>query len=355
VKPVLHILKPGLMTTVQDLGRTGFQNLGIGISGALDPIALRLANLLVGNEPTNGALEVLYVGPTIEVEADSVRMSFVGAAAAVEILPDRWARSGTRMEIMRSVRLHRGEVVRVGSLAGGASLYIGVEGGFDIEPMLGSVSTNIRAGTGGWHPRAMLPGDRLPLRRLRASDREECRAQGIEFRAPTSIRAIPGPQDDYFDEAEVARFFKSEYTVQSGSDRVGLRLQGEAIRHAKGFNIASDATVPGSIQVPGNGQPIILMADRQTVGGYPKIATVISADLPKLGRLSIGSKTAFEQVTVETAQALRRSMLSELERLPDHIVPMRPSGSDAAPLLLDQNLISGVVDAFLGDGALVDD
>jgi biotin-dependent carboxylase-like uncharacterized protein len=355
VTPVLHILNPGLMTSVQDLGRNGFQNLGIGISGALDPIALRLANLLVGNEPTSGALEVLYVGPTIEIEADSARMSFVGAAAGVEILPDRWARSGTRIEIMRSHLLHRGEVVRVGSLAGGASLYIAVEGGFDVEPMLGSVSTNIRAGTGGWHPRAMLPDDRLPLCRLRASDRDELRAQGIEFRAPTCIRAIPGPQDDYFEVAEVARFFDREYTIQSGSDRVGLRLQGDAIRHAKDFNIASDATVPGSIQVTGNGQPIILMADRQTVGGYPKIATVISADLPKLGRLSIGTKIAFEQVTIETALALRRSMLHDLERLPDHIVPIRPSGSEAAPLLLDQNLISGVVDAFLGDGALIDD
>src|SRR5207302_4936421 len=139
---------------------------------------------------------------------------------------------------------------------------------------------------------------------------------------PRRIRAIPGPQDDYFDGAEIAKFFGSEYTVQSGSDRVGMRLQGEAIRHAKGFNIASDATAPGSIQVPGNGQPIVLMADRQTIGGYPKIATVISADLPKLGRLSIGSKAVFDQVTVEEAHELRRALLADLESLPEHIVPI---------------------------------
>ena len=345
MKPALHFLKPGLMTTVQDLGRAGYQNLGIGISGALDPIALRVANLLVGNEPGTGGLEVLYLGPAIEIEADSVRMSFAGAAATVEILPDASAGSGTRIETMRSVLVKRGEVVRIGSLTGGPTLYVGVEGGFDIQPILGSVSTNIRGGTGAWRPRAVIAGERLPLCRMRASDRDECRVDGIEFRAPGRIRAIPGPQDDYFDQGEIAKFFGSEYTVQSGSDRVGMRFQGEAIRHAKGFNIASDATAPGSIQVPGNGQPIVLMADRQTIGGYPKIATVISVDLPELGRLSIGSKIVFEPVTLEAAQVLRRSMLSDLDNLRDHIVPIGRTAADVAPLLFSHNLISGVVNA----------
>jgi biotin-dependent carboxylase-like uncharacterized protein len=334
------------MTTIQDLGRAGFQNLGIGISGALDPVALRVANLLVGNEPGIGALEVLYLGPTIEIEADSVRMSFAGAAATVEMLPDASASSGTRIETMRSVLVKRGEVVRVGSLTGGATIYIGIEGGFDIQPILGSVSTNIRGGTGGWQGGAVTSGERLPLCRMRASDRDECRVEGMEFRAPGRIRAIPGPQDDYFDAVEITKFFGREYIVQSGSDRVGMRLQGDPIQHAKGFNIASDATAPGSIQVPGNGQPIVLMADRQTIGGYPKIATVISADLPDLGRLSIGSKIVFEAVTVDTAQALRRSMLDRLDGLRDCIVPIGRAGTDLAPLLLDQNLISGVVDAL---------
>lgn len=355
MSPALHILKPGLMTTVQDLGRAGFQNLGIGISGALDTVALRLANLLVGNDPTAGALEVLYLGPSIEIEADRVRMSFVGANTPVEILPDRWASSGSRIEMLRSVTLKRGEVVRVGSMTGGATLYIGVEGGFDISPTLGSVSTNIRGGTGGWHARALLAGDRLPLCRMRVADRGEFRVEGMEFRAPTCIRAIPGPQDDHFDDAEIAKFFSSAYTVQSGSDRVGLRLQGEPIRHVRDFNIASDATVPGSIQIPGTGQPIILMADRQTIGGYPKIATVISADLPKLGRLSIGCKTAFAPVTVETAQALRQAMLSELDALADRVVPIRSTAGGSAPLLHAENLISGVVHALPDEGALVDE
>jgi biotin-dependent carboxylase-like uncharacterized protein len=346
VKPAFHILKPGLMTTVQDLGRVGFHNLGIGTSGALDPVALRVANLLVGNEPGAGGLEVLYLGPTIEIEADSVRMSFVGVAAPVEILPDASASSGAMIDTMRSVLVNRGEIVRIGSLTGGAVLYVGVEGGFEIQPILGSVSTNIRGGTGGWHARSLMAGERLPLRLMRASHRPEARAVGIELRPPRRIRAILGPQDDYFHADEITKFFGSEYAVQSGSDRVGMRLEGEAIRHAKGFNIASDATAPGSIQVPGSGQPIVLMADRQTIGGYPKIATVISADLAGLGRLSIGSKIVFESVTIETAHALRRSMLSFVDSLQDHIVPISRSGFDALPLLHNQNLISGVVDAL---------
>jgi biotin-dependent carboxylase-like uncharacterized protein len=344
VKPVLHILKPGLMTTVQDLGRVGFHNLGIGTSGALDPVALRVANLLVGNEPGAGGLEVLYVGPTIEVEADTVRMSFAGGTAAVEILPDASASSGTMIDTMRSVLVRRGETVRIGSLTGSAVLYVGVEGGFEIEPILGSVSTNIRGGTGGWQARSLVAGERLPLRLMRASRRQEARALGIELRQPRRIRTIPGPQDDYFDAGEITKFFGSEYTVQPGSDRVGMRLAGKAIRHTRDFNIASDATAPGSIQVPGTGQPIVLMADRQTIGGYPKIATVISADLAGLGRLSIGSKIAFEPVTIDTAHALRRSMLSFVRNLPDHVVPISRSGNTS--LLLDRNLISGVVDAF---------
>jgi biotin-dependent carboxylase-like uncharacterized protein len=347
MRPTLHILKPGLMTTVQDLGRAGFQNLGVGISGALDPTALRVANLLVGNEPGTGTLEVIYLGPTVEIEADNVRMSFVGGAATVEILPDASASSGTKIGTMRSVLVKRGEVVRVGSLTNSATLYVGIEGGFDLQPILGSVSTNIRGGTGGWQARAIMAGERLPLCRMRAPERDECQAAGIEFRAPSRIRAIPGPQDDYFDDAEIKKFFGSEYTVQSGSDRVGMRLQGGAVQHAKGFNIASDATAPGSIQVPGNGQPIVLMADRQTTGGYPKIATVISADVPALGRLSIGSKIMFESVTVEAALSLRRDMLAYLNDLPNCIVPIGRTCGDVNPRLFDRNLISGVVDALL--------
>jgi biotin-dependent carboxylase-like uncharacterized protein len=346
MSPALRVLAAGLSTTVQDLGRPGYQRLGVPVGGALDPVALRAANALAGNAPNIGALEVAYVGPALAVEADDVRLSFAGAQAVIEILPDASATRGRHIDAMRSIRLRRGEVVRIGSLSGGAVLYIAVEGGFDIAPVLGSTSTYIRGGLGGWQGRALVAGDRLPLLRNTAADHDDFRLDGLDLGLPTCLRAVAGPQSDYFTEDEIAAFFASKYAVGAGSDRMGMRLAGRPIAHARGFNITSDAIAPGSIQVPGNGQPIVLLADRQTTGGYPKIATVISADLPALGRLPIGAKIAFERVTVEQAQELRRAHVAEIEAIRSHIVPLEADGEgEMAPRLLDYNLISGVVDA----------
>jgi biotin-dependent carboxylase-like uncharacterized protein len=345
MNPALHVLAPGLLTTVQDLGRPGYQRLGIPVSGALDPVSLRAANALVGNPPGAGALEVAYVGPTLEVDADEVRLSVVGAPASIEILTDANALSGERIEGMRSIRLSRGEIVRIGSLSGGAVLYVAVEGGFDIGPALGSVSTYLRGGIGGWQGRALVAGDRLPLCRPRATDREDCRLDGLDLSLPTRFRAIAGPQSDYFSDREINSFFDSEYTVCAGSDRMGMRLDGRQLDHARGFNITSDGIAPGSIQVPGSGQPIVLLVDRQTTGGYPKIATVISADLPALGRVPIGGKIAFEPVTIEAAEALRRNLVAEMDAIHERIVPLARTGAEVAPRLFDCNLVSGVVDA----------
>jgi biotin-dependent carboxylase-like uncharacterized protein len=345
--PALSIVRPGLLTTIQDLGRVGHQSVGIAVCGALDPVALRAANALAGNQPHTGALEVLHLGPTMLVEADDVRMSFAGARASIDILPDVAAIRGRRVETMRSVKLRRGEVIRIGALSGGAALYVAIEGGFDIAPVLGSVSTDLRAGFGGWQGRALVAGDHLPLRRMAASPREEARIAGLDLSTPSVLRAMVGPQGDYFSASEIAAFFASTYTVAAGSNRMGMRLEGHPIAHARGHNITSDAIAPGSIQVPGNGQPIILLADRQTTGGYPKIATLISADIPTVGRLTMGAKIRFESVTAEDAFRLRRLLLDELARIPQRIEPVR-NGMEAvelAPRLSDHNLISGVVDA----------
>jgi biotin-dependent carboxylase-like uncharacterized protein len=345
--PALSIVRPGLLTTIQDLGRVGHQSVGISVCGALDPVALRTANALAGNPPETGALEVLHLGPTILAEADDVRISFAGARATIEVLPDVAAIRGRPVETMRSVRLRRGEVVRIGSLTGGAALYVAVEGGFDVAPVLGSVSTDLRAGFGGWQGRALVAGDHLPLRRMTATLREETRIAGLELSPPSVVHAIVGPQGDYFSPSEIAAFFAGTYTVGAGSNRMGMRLEGRPISHARGHNITSDAIAPGSIQVPGNGQPIILLADRQTTGGYPKIATVISADVPAVGRLTTGAKIRFEPVTAETALRLRRLLLEEAARIPERIEPIRDGieAVELAPKLSDHNLISGVVDA----------
>src|SRR5262249_43404343 len=158
-------------------------------------------------------------------------------------------------------------------------------------------------------------GDALPLCRARASERDEWRIEGLDLTPPPRFRAIAGPQHDHFSDTAIASFFDSEYVVGVGSDRMGMRLEGRRLEHGRGYNITSDGIAPGSIQVPGNGQPIVLLADRQTTGGYPKIATVISADLPALGRVPVGAKVAFEPVTVEEAQEMRRALFSEIDRI----------------------------------------
>jgi allophanate hydrolase len=246
---------------------------------------------------------------------------------------------------MRSVRLRRGDVVRIGSLAGAAVLYVAVEGGFDVAPVLGSVSTYIRGGFGGVDGRALAADDRIPLVRDSASERDEWRLDGLDLRPPSRFRVIAGPQSDYFSESAMARFFAGEYRVGTGSDRMGMRLAGAPIDHLRGFDITSDGIAPGSIQVPGNGQPIVLLADRQTTGGYPKIATVISADLPALGRLPVGARIGFAPVTLAAAQTARRELHEQIARLSDRIVPLRRAGADVAARLYDSNLISGVADA----------
>jgi biotin-dependent carboxylase-like uncharacterized protein len=327
MKPALHVIAPGLWTTVQDLGRPGFQHLGIPVGGALDPISLRAANILVGNPSGNGALEVAYLGPTLEVEADEVRLSLVGMKAVIEILPDVRASSGERIGTLRSVKLRRGEALRIGALSGGSVLYVAVEGGFNIPPVLGSISTCVRGGFGGWQGRQLAAGDRLPLCRTLASAGEELRLDGLDLAPPPRFRALPGPQSDLFSEQELAAFFASQYTVSAQSDRMGMRLKGHPLVHNRGTDFVSDAVAPGSIQIPANGEPIVLLADRQTTGGYPKIATVISADLPALGRLAAGAKIAFDPVTLDTAETARRKLLAEIDSLHQRIVPLRPSSA----------------------------
>jgi biotin-dependent carboxylase-like uncharacterized protein len=342
--PSLRVLKPGLMTTVQDLGRRGFQRLGVAVGGALDPVSLRAANALVGNAPGAGALEVVYAGPTFLVEAESVQMACVGADAMIEVLPDETAVSGVQIAGMRTFTVQRGEVVRIGTLSRTSVLYVAVEGGFSIEPVLGSVSTYARGQLGGLDGRAIRAGDRIPLA-LDHSERGQFRLDGFIISHPQRFRVVLGPQDSFFTDAAKAQLFEAEYSIKVESDRMALQLSGPPLEHAGGFDIISDGIAMGSIQVPGHGQPIVLMADRQTTGGYPKIATVISADLPALGRARIGDKISFQAVSLEEAQELRRGHIREMERIPECIVPLTRNFNELSEHLFRNNLISGAVSA----------
>ena len=343
----LRILEPGLLTTVQDLGRIGYQHLGVPTSGALDPVSLRAANVLVGNDPIEGALEIAYVGPTFVVEADSVNLACAGANASIEVLPDEAAVSGVRYSSMQSLRAHRGQVVRIGPTSGSSVVYLAVEGGFDIEPVLGSVSTYLRGAIGGWQGRALIAGDALPLRRCSGSDRDEFRLEGLDLARPSRFRVVLGPQHACFSERSIKAFLEGEYTVSPATDRMATLLEGPKLQHIAGHDIVSDGIALGSIQVPGHGRPIVLMADRQTTGGYPKVATVISADLPALGRVRIGDKISFQETSVEQAQQLRRTLLRQIDAIANRLVPARRTREELAAGLLTNNLISGIVNAQL--------
>lgn len=338
----LRLADAGWSTTIQDAGRPGHQRKGVPVSGALDRQSLALANRLVGNPSGAGALEAIYVGPTIVAETGTLRLAVVGANARLERLADPSAASGAPLPMNESFTLARGEAVKVGTLKGASVAYIAIEGGFDLPLVLGSMATDVRGGFGGWHARVLRTGDVLPLRLVEASVRRERRLPEANALEQGGIRIVLGPQADYFDDEEIERFAREIFTVSSETDRMGMRLNGVRLQHARGFNITSDAVTFGSIQVMGNGQPLVMLADRPTTGGYPKIATVITADLPRIGRMAAGTSVRFLPVTVEEAQRARLQSMREIEA---RIASIHEVGSLIQINLLEFNLISGFISA----------
>ncbi|HLI11893.1 MAG TPA: biotin-dependent carboxyltransferase family protein [Alphaproteobacteria bacterium] len=338
----LKITAPGLHTTVQDLGRFGYQDVGMPVAGALDAESLRLANGLLGNPPGTAALEIIFQGPTIEVLAESARVALVGGDAALEILGEE----KLLVPAGQTVRLVEGQSFRIGAIADAACCYLAVEGGFALTPVLGSLSTYVRGRIGGVEGRALKANDILPLAKASAEEREEQRLRTLPaVGKDRTIRVVLGPQDDYFTEESLATFLAADYAVSKSADRMGLRLDGPLLRHRETYNIASDGIATGAIQVPGSGQPILLLADHQTAGGYPKIATVISADLPLVARRRTSDKIRFAAVSVAEAEAARRAFEAALQEQLADLEPVRPSARIDLKRLYSHNLISGVVSA----------
>jgi 5-oxoprolinase (ATP-hydrolysing) subunit C len=342
VSAALVCRDPGLLTTVQDRGRFGLRHLGLSGSGAMDPGALRLANCLVGNDPWAAAIEMALKGGRFEVDATSVRIAIAGAEFTMTA-------DGEPLAPWRSHRLERGQVLTIGTAKDGVWGYLAVAGGLDLPLALGSRSTHLRAEVGGLHGRRLEPGDRLPLLCSEAEPGPELGGKPQESDGSGPFRVIPGPQDEAFSEAGLATFLDAEFAIGPMIDRMGYRLEGPRIEHADGFNIVSDAVVPGSVQVPGYGQPIVMMADHQTTGGYPKIATVITADLPRLAQLRPGAPLRFLAVDLAEADRARRLALQRRRKAEEAIAPLRPTVGGARPLdperLLSLNLVGGVIDA----------
>lgn len=340
MKPGLKVLDPGLHTTVQDLGRFGYQAQGVPVSGALDSLSVRLANALVGNPAKTPVLEALGSGPALEVAATAIRVAVAGASASL-VTDD-----GKRViPAWQSVRLARGAVVRIVLGRESACAYLATEGGIAVAPVLGSASTYVRARLGGFQGRALRRGDLVPVPTEQAAECEERRLPSPPAAAGDQpIRIVLGPQQERFTKAAVAALLNAEFRVSNNADRMGMRLDGPMLRHRGGWDIVSDAIATGAIQVPGSGQPILLLADHQTTGGYPKIATIVSADLSVVGRRRPGDAIRFRAIGIAEAERLARDEEHRCAALIASIAPVCDGGIDLASLYAG-NLISGVVTA----------
>jgi biotin-dependent carboxylase-like uncharacterized protein len=299
----------GPASSVQDGGRHGAQRYGLTPSGAMDPLALAAANTLVGNAAFDAAIEIGPFGAAFTAREGAVRVALSGAPRSADI-------AGRTVAWDSSTTLADGETLTLGFARGGAFSYLAIESGIAGEPVFGSLAVNARAGLGRPYPRPLQAGDELQTRA--ASGAAERR---IELPATVEgpIRVVMGPQDDEFGEEAKDLFFDSEWKISATSDRMGYRLEGPVIKHLHGHNIVSDGTVNGSIQVPGNGAPIVLMPDRGTSGGYPKIATLITADLGRFAQTPAGKAFRFKAVSMVEAQAEARNFAKLLRTLPDRL------------------------------------
>lgn len=295
----VRIVKAGIASSIQDMGRLGYRAAGVPVSGGLDSDMLALANVVVGNARDEGVIEMLYSGVIVEACDGPLRLAIGGAQATIV----RGDGATVTLPPWHSARLAAGERLRVDVIRDTAAAYLAVEGGFGVAPVLGSRSTHLRGGLGGWHGRTLKAGDLLPLRALPADRTERRLRHPPALVMPKSLRVMMGPHAGRFRPAALETFLGSSYVVAAASDRSGLRLDGAHLAHAGGYDLDSEGVVPGSIQVPGSGQPVILVADAPTVGGYPRIATVITADLSAAGRLRIGATVRF--TAVDHAQALQ--------------------------------------------------
>jgi 5-oxoprolinase (ATP-hydrolysing) subunit C len=305
----LVVASIGPASSVQDGGRPGAQRYGLTPSGAMDRLALATANCLVGNALFSAAIEIGPFGAAFTARDGAVRVALAGAPRNADI-------GGKVVAAETSVTLKEGDTLTLGFARRGAFSYLAIEGAIRGEPVFGSLAVNARAGLGSPYPRPLQAGDEFSVDAASAAP-----AQRIELPKPASgpIRVVLGPQDDEFSDDAKALFFDSEWKISATSDRMGYRLEGPAIKHLENHNIVSDGTVDGSIQVPGIGAPIVLMADRGTSGGYPKIATVISADFGRFAQTPAGTVFRFKAVTMAEAQAEAKAFVKLLRSLPDRL------------------------------------
>jgi 5-oxoprolinase (ATP-hydrolysing) subunit C len=343
----IEVTSAGALTSVQDLGRVGWRRLGVPRAGALDPTALRIANALAGNDAAHAALEFFVAGPTLKALDAPVRLGLAGDFTPTLV---RAGGQTQQLDAWRSVTLAPGDALKLGAPRASRVGYVAIAG-LTVTSVLGSASTYLRAQLGANGGRALRDGDRLHAAVARSPEpgrhptERWLRVLPVPSMAP--IRVVLGPQADYFDADAVDALFGREWRVSSDADRMGMRLQGTPLAHRRdqGAEIVSDATVPGSVQVPGNGLPIVLLADGQTAGGYPKIATVISTDLPRLACAPIGATLRFAAVSVADAEDAAREHEARVQAMIASIRELAFDGDIDLDAIYASNLVSGMIDA----------
>jgi biotin-dependent carboxylase-like uncharacterized protein len=308
--PSILIQLPGLLTLVQDSGRYGYQRFGMPVAGAMDTYSLELANLLVGNKPYDACLEATFTGPEILFKANGAI-----AVSGADMSPRK---NGRAISLNRTVPVKSGDILSFSDLKYGFRSYIAFAGGIKVPSVMGSLSTYLRAKTGGFKGRALKAGDELFI----GAPPEKIRIKEIskdlipDYKPHQSILILPGPEFKLFDTEVINNFLASEYVITDQSDRMGYRLSGYPVYSGSGISdIISAGISPGTIQVPGNGQPIVLMADRQTTGGFNRIAVVTSTDLTLLAQMKPGDRINFSITSIDEAQekfTARRRLTKEI-------------------------------------------
>lgn len=307
----IDVIDGGLLTTVQDLGRIGWQRFGVPVSGAMDPWALRAANRLVGNEEGAAALEVTLAGPVLRIDGDGV-IGLAGANLGASL-------DGRPLPLWQAVAVRDGAELAFSGRRAGMRAYLAVAGAIDVPAVLGSRSTFARARLGGFQGRALAAGDRVPVGPcpMARGFAGRCLPRDAvpRFGPAWTVRVVMGPQDAGFTAEGIRTFLTEWFTLTAQSDRVGCRLSGPPIAHLGVADIVSDGTAFGAVQVSGDGMPIVLMADRGTTGGYTKIATVATADVPILAQAAPGDRLRFAEVSIDEAHAALRLERAKLDRI----------------------------------------
>lgn len=306
----IKIMSGGFMTTIQDMGRFGYQETGMSVSGVMDTRSTALANILVGNEESEAVLEITMMGPMIEF-TESIIVALTGGDLGAKL-------DGSPMPRYQAVTVKAGQTLSFGAMAGGTRAYLAFAGGLDVPIVMGSKSTNLKSAIGGLDGRKLGAGDEIEftdpktwIPNLNQRQLEPPSYQEKEY----TLRVLMGPQDDCFTEAGIQTFLQNPYTITNEYDRMGCRLEGALIEHKNGGDIITDGISFGAVQVPSHGNPIVMMADHQTTGGYTKIANVISVDLPVLAQCMPGYRIRFEAVDIETAQELYCAQKAEFQAL----------------------------------------